>query len=283
VFTDNPLVPGVTAIKAIHLTELRDAVNQARAQAGLSAAIWTDAPLTGVLVKATHVVELRVRLDEARIALGLSAASYLDPALSAGYTIKALHLQELRARVQETQGGAIINWLVADHLGTPRIIADQSGSLAGIHRHDYLPFGEEIGLIGGRNPGQGYVADNTRQKFTGYEADAETGLNFAQARYQSSVQGRFISVDPLGGSASTLSPQSFNRYSYVENNPLNSTDPTGMMLSAIGVVQRIALGSQPGWRDNHSNSSGMLRSRRSQRAPPFRRPSRRRGMSATAS
>lgn len=31
-----------------------------------------------------------------------------------------------------------INWLVSDHLGTPRIIADLSGSLAGIRRHDYL-------------------------------------------------------------------------------------------------------------------------------------------------
>lgn len=101
-------------------------------------------------------------------------------------------------------------------------------------RHDYLPFGEEIGgpqvaLLGGRTTTQGYTGDSVRQHFTGYEADGETGLNFAEARYQSPTQGRFTSVDPLGASATVLDPQSFNRYSYVNNNPTNLTDPTGMM------------------------------------------------------
>ena len=121
---------------------------------------------------------------------------------------------------------------------------DKTGSPPSVKRHDYQPFGEEIGgpqvaLLGGRTTTQGYVADATRQKFTGYEADAETGLNFAQARYQSSLQGRFTSVDPLGASASVGDPQSFNRYSYVNNNPTNLTDPTGMMTPnpETGMVQ----------------------------------------------
>jgi RHS repeat-associated protein len=67
-----------------------------------------------------------------------------------------------------------------------------------------------------------------RQKFTGYEHDAETGLEFAQARYYSSSCGRFTSPDPYTGSMSLTDPQSFNRYSYVSNNPVNSTDPSGM-------------------------------------------------------
>jgi RHS repeat-associated protein len=121
-------------------------------------------------------------------------------------------------------------WLVSDRLGTPRMVLDKSGSLAGVKRHDYLPFGEELYAgTGARTTGWGYTGDSTRQKFTGYEADGETGLNFAQARYQSSAQGRFTSVDPLGKSANVLTPQSFNRFSYVLNNPTNNTDPTGMM------------------------------------------------------
>jgi RHS repeat-associated protein len=128
-------------------------------------------------------------------------------------------------------------WLVNDQLGTPRIVVDKSGSLASVKRHDYLPFGEEIGgaqvaLIGGRQGTAGYVADSVRQKFTGYESDGETGLNYAQARYQSGAQGRFTSIDPFGASASVANPQSFNRYSYVNNNPTNLTDPTGMMAGA---------------------------------------------------
>jgi RHS repeat-associated protein len=135
-----------------------------------------------------------------------------------------------------------VNWLVSDHLGTPRMIVDESGSLANMQRHDYLPFGEEIGsaqvaLIGGRSGTHGYVAGNARQKFTGYEADSETGLYYAHARYQSSMQGRFTGVDPLGASASIGDPQSFNRYSYVQNTPLTAVDPTGMALSDIGVYQ----------------------------------------------
>jgi len=34
--------------------------------------------------------------------------------------------------------------MVTDHLGTPRLILDQTGSLATVSRHDYLPFGEEL-------------------------------------------------------------------------------------------------------------------------------------------
>lgn len=118
-------------------------------------------------------------------------------------------------------------WLVSDHLGTPRMVADKSGSLSGIKRHDYLPFGEELGT-GGRatTPGYGQV-DNVRQKFTGYERSAETELDFAQARYFSGKQGRFTSTDPNAGSVKLAAPQSWNRYSYCINNPLSHTDPSG--------------------------------------------------------
>jgi hypothetical protein len=53
-----------------------------------------------------------------------------------------------------------VNWLVPDHLGTLRMIADQTGSLANM-KHDYLPFGEEIGLIGGRTGLKGFMNAGT--------------------------------------------------------------------------------------------------------------------------
>src|SRR5215217_2882077 len=56
------------------------------------------------------------------------------------------------------------NWVVADQLGTPRIVLDQSGSLSGVSRHDYLPFGEDL-FAGSRTPQLGYTGgDETRQK-----------------------------------------------------------------------------------------------------------------------
>jgi RHS repeat-associated protein len=57
------------------------------------------------------------------------------------------------------------------------------------------------------------------------ERDSETGLDFAQVRYNSSAQGRFTSPDSLLGTIGN--PQTLNRYAYVANNPLKFTDPTG--------------------------------------------------------
>lgn len=122
-------------------------------------------------------------------------------------------------------------WLVSDHLGTTRMVVDRSGSLAGIKRHDYLPFGEELlAGVGGRATSQGYnAADNVRQKFTGHEHDGETGLDYARARYFSEPQGRFVSPDPLLASGKLAVPQSWNRYTYVLNNPLVLVDPDGLI------------------------------------------------------
>jgi RHS repeat-associated protein len=60
------------------------------------------------------------------------------------------------------------------------------------------------------------------------ERDIETGLDYSINRYYSSTQGRFTSVDPLGASAIVSDPQSFNRYTYVLNNPLKYVDPDGL-------------------------------------------------------
>jgi len=64
-----------------------------------------------------------------------------------------------------------------------------------------------------------------RQQFTDKERDIETGLDYFLARYYSSTQGRFTSVDP--GSFVPADPQNWDRYSYVQNNPLKFIDPTG--------------------------------------------------------
>jgi RHS repeat-associated protein len=97
-------------------------------------------------------------------------------------------------------------------------------------RHDYLPFGEELDAgVGGRTTQQGYsVAEGVRQKFTSYERDSETDLDFAQARYYSNRQGRFTSVDPEQAGARNDNPQSWNGYSYALNNPILFVDPDGL-------------------------------------------------------
>jgi RHS repeat-associated protein len=122
------------------------------------------------------------------------------------------------------------SYLTQDTLGSTRVVTDKDGRV--VSRHDYQPFGEEIDSIAlprtGREALQSYNYGMVRQKFTGYEKDTETGLDFAKARYYANAQARFTSPDPLPASAHVNSPQTLNRYAYVLNNPLNSTDPTGM-------------------------------------------------------
>jgi RHS repeat-associated protein len=125
-----------------------------------------------------------------------------------------------------------INWLVADQLGTPRMVFDKTGALATTKRHDYLPFGEELfagqGLRTSGVNGLGYTGDSIRQQFTSKERDDETGLDYFLARYYSSTQGRFTSIDPAAIKLRHLfNPQDLNRYSYVANNPLAFFDPDG--------------------------------------------------------
>jgi RHS repeat-associated protein len=90
-----------------------------------------------------------------------------------------------------------------------------------------MPFGEEINNLGGRSASVGYNADNLRQKFTGYQRDNETNLDFAEARYYNSQNGRFTAVDPLLASGKSANPQTFNRYAYTMNRPLIYIDING--------------------------------------------------------
>jgi RHS repeat-associated protein len=124
------------------------------------------------------------------------------------------------------------NYITTDTLGSPRVNTNAKGEV--IARHDYLPFGDEIIGLGQRAANQGYgMPDNTRQRFTGYEKDQETGLDFAQARYYGNGLGRFTSVDPTAESIYLDIPQTWNRYVYVLNNPLNLVDPSGLVPDGI--------------------------------------------------
>ncbi|MEQ1606466.1 MAG: RHS repeat-associated core domain-containing protein [Pyrinomonadaceae bacterium] len=125
-----------------------------------------------------------------------------------------------------------VNYTTTDHLGSPRIITDQFGQVRS--RRDFMPFGEEIySGLGGRtgDTGQKYLAttDKVRQKFTGYQKDAETSLDFAEARMYENRFGRFTTVDPLLASGNSSNPQTFNRFIYVGNNPISITDPSGLL------------------------------------------------------
>ena len=101
-FTDNPLVAGVTPVKAQHVVELRQAIDALRTKRSISAFSWTDATLTArtSIVRAQHLAELRTALAEVYPLAGKTAPTYTHPTLIAGQTtVTATDISELRAAV----------------------------------------------------------------------------------------------------------------------------------------------------------------------------------------
>jgi RHS repeat-associated protein len=128
-----------------------------------------------------------------------------------------------------TTATCYVTW---DHLGSTRMLTDANG--AAQRRYDFLPFGQEI-LAGVDGRGSGYLStpDDFGPKFTGQYRDAEASstqasLDWFNVRHMSGGQGRFQSVDPANAGADLGDPQTWNGYSYVGNNPLSYTDPSGM-------------------------------------------------------
>jgi RHS repeat-associated protein len=139
-----------------------------------------------------------------------------------------------------------INYTATDQLGSPRVITDKYGTV--VSRRDFMPFGEELYADGSHRTTAGKYSlsgeDAVRKRFTGYEKDKETGLDFAEARYYNNQHGRFTAVDPLLTSGKSVNPQTFNRYVYVLNGPLVKTDPTGLQTGTVPVINGGVLARQ---------------------------------------
>ena len=101
-FTDDPILPGVTPIKAIHFTELRERIDLLRDGVGLAPFAWTDPFLTaGVTpVRLSHLLDLRAALAAAYRASGRAGPVFTDAVpVSEATPIKAAHVMQLRAAV----------------------------------------------------------------------------------------------------------------------------------------------------------------------------------------
>jgi RHS repeat-associated protein len=84
--------------------------------------------------------------------------------------------------------------------------------------YDYDSFGQRT-LVQG--------TEEVRYGFTAREHDARTGLIHYRARAYDPLTGRFLQRDPIGFASGDL-----NLYAYVENDPYNWTDPSGLTPSA---------------------------------------------------
>jgi len=112
-----------------------------------------------------------------------------------------------------------------DALGSITAITDDAGTV--VERRSYEPFGKIRAMdYGTNNNTLANTTIQTTRAFTGHEQIAElSGLVHMNARIYDSDIGRFLSADTV--IQDPHDSQSYNRYSYVRNNPLKYTDPTG--------------------------------------------------------
>lgn len=150
------------------------------------------------------------KVENGRTTYYLDGGNYEEVDSSTGTTTTDYIGDFLQHVTTGTSG--VDEYLLRDQLGSIRVITDASGTV--LATTDFSAFGTRSG-----NP------TFTNYGFTGQEHLAESGLIHMNGRVYDPEIGRFLSVDPEIQDQNDS--QNYNGYSYVLNNPLNKTDPSG--------------------------------------------------------
>jgi len=129
---------------------------------------------------------------------------------------------------RNTSGTNTTSYVTSDHLGSSSVITNSAGSV--LISSSFSAHGKRRGLNWTGNPNSGdwaAIAGTTRRAYTDHSMLDNLDLIHMNGRVQDPLIGRFLSADPYV--ADPLSTQSYNRYSYVENNPLTYADPSGFV------------------------------------------------------
>jgi RHS repeat-associated protein len=118
------------------------------------------------------------------------------------------------ARMIATVVNGVSRYVVGDRLSA-RLLLDTSGNVLG--RQGHLPFGEDFGETGTQE----------KHHLTSYERDAGSSIDYALNRWSAPGIGRFLQADRYRPSQHRVTPQSWNRYAYAENEPIDRTDRAG--------------------------------------------------------
>ena len=115
------------------------------------------------------------------------------------------------------QSGNAVSWVHQDPVTKSQRVTNSSGTVVSTIELD--PWGGDTS----RSSNQAFQP----KRFTSYDRDVN-GSDEAMFRRYNRWHGRFDQPDPYDGSYNLTDPQSFNRYAYVQNDPVNFVDPTGL-------------------------------------------------------
>ena len=148
-----------------------------------------------------------------------SVAQRSHSASASSWTIRrvtyTLGGQTIAQRVMGTDDDGVF-YVHQDHLGSASIMSDSAGQVMEETKTTFYPFGSY------RHQAAAKLSD---RGFTGHQHDDGVGLIYMNARFYVPSIGRFASADTIV--PDPLNPQSLNRFSYVQNNPVRYTDPSG--------------------------------------------------------
>ncbi len=135
-----------------------------------------------------------------------------------------------------TLAGTAMEYYSKDNLGSIVAITDDTGAVK--QRLSYDVWGKRRYPNGAADPNGLLNNPDMYHGYTGHEMLDAVGLIHMNGRLYDPVMARFVSADPNIQAPESL--QSYNRYSYVWNNPLSSSDPSGYFrLFGINITPRV--------------------------------------------
>ncbi|MEN3157339.1 RHS repeat-associated core domain-containing protein [Alkalimonas sp. NCh-2] len=134
----------------------------------------------------------------------------------------------------QTAAQSVIRYMLGDHLGSTHVVANANGVAEQVMSFDV--FGarrdtESWGLRHAEASSGLLTSALTLRGYTGHEQIDDVGLVHMGGRVYDPILGRFLQADPFIQQPNNI--QNFNRYSYVLNNPLNATDPSGYFFQML--------------------------------------------------
>jgi len=198
---------------------------------------WNDANQITAAAGVNYTYDgnmLRVKKSNGKLYWrGAGFSTLAESDLSGNTTLELIYFAGRGVGLRDAATGNVY-YSFGDQVGSTRVLTDANGVVC--YDADYYAFGGENVKVA--TCPQAY-------KFTGYERDPETGLDYAVFRYYNSRVGRFMSPDPIEGDVGD--PQSLNRYTYVVNDPVNLTDPLGLWEDC----------GDPGFADSHAQCAEL--------------------------
>ncbi|MGB2833660.1 MAG: RHS repeat-associated core domain-containing protein [Methylotenera sp.] len=139
--------------------------------------------------------------------------------------------------IKRSAAGVVTNetrYYHTDHLGSIVAVTDEAGNVK--ERRSYDAWGKRRNL-NGTAMANAFVTPDVRHAFTGHEDLAEVGLIHMNGRLYDAATGRFLSADPTIQFADDM--QNYNRYSYINNNPLSGVDHSGYGFNPVKFVKKV--------------------------------------------